>query len=298
MQTKKDIIIDCAQQLFLEKGYFTTSVQEIIEASGISKGTFYNYFHSKSDLVLALLHHIKGKIKLEREIIQQKGCVNNKEILIEQIATKMKLHKKKRVFSLYEALVLEDNQSLKKFIWEDHVNEVLWLSERMMQVYGNEIRDHAYDLATSFLGSLHHQLRVADMIRLEDVKLYNFINYNLSCIEYCLPHIIEHKKVLLDEMSFQVFKPIYWDNSENIKKRINDIVDHILHSTTDLNSEVTELLDFISTELYAETPRLHVVINITRNLSTYTTISNELSTQLIELLQFLHIWQKQLEEKK
>lgn len=298
MQNKKDVIIDCALKLFLDKGYFTTSVQDIIEASGISKGTFYNYFHSKSDLVLALLHHIKGKIKLEREIIQQKGCVNNKEILIEQIAIKMRLHKKKRVFSLYEALILEDNRSLKKFIWEDHVNEVLWLSERMMQVYGNEIKDHAYDLATSFLGSLHQQLRIADIIRLEDIKLNKFITYNLNCLEYCLPFILKQSDVLLDKTSFQVFKPIFWDSSENIKKKINDIVDTIIRSSTDLNSEVTELLDFISTELYAETPRLHVVINITRNLTSYSTISGELSIQLIELLQFIHVWQKQLEEKK
>jgi AcrR family transcriptional regulator len=43
--------LDTAQQLFFEKGYEKTSVNDIIEKIGVAKGTFYHYFKSKKDLL-------------------------------------------------------------------------------------------------------------------------------------------------------------------------------------------------------------------------------------------------------
>jgi len=48
-------ILDVAQNLFAQKGYDATSVQDIIDAVGIAKGTFYHYFRSKSDLLDAVV---------------------------------------------------------------------------------------------------------------------------------------------------------------------------------------------------------------------------------------------------
>ncbi len=52
---KRQSVIDCAMRLFIEKGYDAVSVDEIISASGISKGTFYHYFSSKEALLLELM---------------------------------------------------------------------------------------------------------------------------------------------------------------------------------------------------------------------------------------------------
>ena len=40
-------ILNAAWKLFEEKGYDNTTVDEIIEATDTSKGTFYNYYKSK-----------------------------------------------------------------------------------------------------------------------------------------------------------------------------------------------------------------------------------------------------------
>jgi AcrR family transcriptional regulator len=47
-----------AQELFYRQGYEQTSVQEIITALGVAKGTFYHYFASKADLLSALVEHL------------------------------------------------------------------------------------------------------------------------------------------------------------------------------------------------------------------------------------------------
>lgn len=44
-------ILDAAQALFLEHGYEATSVQQIIDRVGISKGAFYHHFESKEVLL-------------------------------------------------------------------------------------------------------------------------------------------------------------------------------------------------------------------------------------------------------
>ena len=50
-------ILNAAWKLFEEKGYEETTVDEIIEATNTSKGTFYHYFKSKEDL-LSLFSYI------------------------------------------------------------------------------------------------------------------------------------------------------------------------------------------------------------------------------------------------
>jgi AcrR family transcriptional regulator len=50
-------ILNAAWKLFAEKGYDETTVDEIIEATQTSKGTFYHYFKSKEDL-LSLFSYI------------------------------------------------------------------------------------------------------------------------------------------------------------------------------------------------------------------------------------------------
>ena len=46
----KEKILDAAQQLMLAKGFPATTVDEICEAAGFTKGSFFHYFESKEHL--------------------------------------------------------------------------------------------------------------------------------------------------------------------------------------------------------------------------------------------------------
>ncbi|MGG0720497.1 TetR/AcrR family transcriptional regulator [Robertmurraya massiliosenegalensis] len=54
---KKQLIMEKALELFAKQGFEATSVQQITEYCGISKGAFYLAFKSKDELILALLDH-------------------------------------------------------------------------------------------------------------------------------------------------------------------------------------------------------------------------------------------------
>ena len=52
---KTQLILMVALELFAENGYHATSISQIASKAGISKGLTYNYFHSKKDILDALI---------------------------------------------------------------------------------------------------------------------------------------------------------------------------------------------------------------------------------------------------
>lgn len=49
------MFLDCAEHLLRTAGYDRLSIQDILNATGVSKGAFYHYFNSKQDLLEALV---------------------------------------------------------------------------------------------------------------------------------------------------------------------------------------------------------------------------------------------------
>jgi len=56
-QKSREKILQSAVELFLEKGYEATSVNDICKHAGVSKGSFYHYFETKQVLFLSLMEN-------------------------------------------------------------------------------------------------------------------------------------------------------------------------------------------------------------------------------------------------
>lgn len=54
LAARRQQIMDAARRCFASNGFHATSMQEIIDASGLSVGAFYRYFKSKEELVSAI----------------------------------------------------------------------------------------------------------------------------------------------------------------------------------------------------------------------------------------------------
>ena len=73
-EVKKDKIIEKSMELFCEKGYRTTKVEEITKELGISKGNFYTYFNSKEEVLYEVLNIMKNeRIRMMEEINTDKA---------------------------------------------------------------------------------------------------------------------------------------------------------------------------------------------------------------------------------
>ncbi|MCL1810555.1 MAG: TetR/AcrR family transcriptional regulator [Clostridiales bacterium] len=55
-EKKRELILDTAFELILERGYLNTKIIDIANKAGIGKGTLYEYFESKEALILELVN--------------------------------------------------------------------------------------------------------------------------------------------------------------------------------------------------------------------------------------------------
>ncbi|UNK20690.1 TetR/AcrR family transcriptional regulator [Paenibacillus sp. N3/727] len=100
-EERRNEILDTAEMLFFSKGYAKTTVNDMLQAIGIAKGTFYYYFKSKEEVMdavvmrfidegveaakqIAMSNELTVHEKLFHIIMAQKPDTDRKDHLIEQ----------------------------------------------------------------------------------------------------------------------------------------------------------------------------------------------------------------------
>lgn len=128
-------IVSAAWKLFYEQGYEDTTVEDIIKASGTSKGSFYHYFDSKDALLGTLAYLFDEKYEELENVINTE--MNAVDILIflnsqlfEMIESTVDLELIKRLYST-QLLTKSEKQLL------DH-NRVYYRLLRKIVIAGQE----------------------------------------------------------------------------------------------------------------------------------------------------------------
>ena len=86
-QTRENIIATAAE-MFVEKGYEKTSIQDILKVLGLSKGGLYHHFGSKEEILTAVLEQrTQHSYQVLREATQQSGSASAKEQLNHALRT-------------------------------------------------------------------------------------------------------------------------------------------------------------------------------------------------------------------
>ena len=106
-KTRKTIL-ESTENLFAERGFEQTTTRDISAASGIAKGTLFNYFKSKETLAMTLVAGAmeSGKKQYERRTTGEEGLV---EELFLFIASELRALKP---FRKYIGPVLESSMSV------------------------------------------------------------------------------------------------------------------------------------------------------------------------------------------
>ncbi|MFS0646656.1 TetR/AcrR family transcriptional regulator [Siminovitchia sp. 179-K 8D1 HS] len=156
---KKQLIMDKALELFAKQGFEATSVQQITEHCGISKGAFYLSFKSKNELILALIDQFMMQFLSDIDYLVKN--TENKTLLYEFYQTLFDSFQRHTDFAnifLKEQMQTMNEKFMEKMYSFDKSLEqtILTIVER---VYGGEIEKSKYDLMYCIKGFLDTYLR-------------------------------------------------------------------------------------------------------------------------------------------
>ncbi len=91
MSSARERLLESAKVLFSQKGYYATSVEDIVESAGFSKGAFYFYFKSKEELFKSLVEEMhlnivkRLEVFLERDLPLEDTLVEHAKVFLEDI---------------------------------------------------------------------------------------------------------------------------------------------------------------------------------------------------------------------
>lgn len=73
----RDRLVQAAMDVFAQRGYHGTTVDDIVAASDSSKGAFYHYFPSKQGIFLTLLDQLAGMVEagVDQAIDREDGAL-------------------------------------------------------------------------------------------------------------------------------------------------------------------------------------------------------------------------------
>lgn len=152
---KKLLIMEKALELFAEKGIDATSVQQITEHSGISKGAFYLSFKSKEELILSLIDHYMKQFTAEIDYSVKN--TKNDDLLFTFFMTIFSLFQRHSDFA--KLLIKEQTQSfsddlLLRVRYFDSLMDKTIL-EMIDRLYGEDVRQTKFDLVYCIKGLMN-----------------------------------------------------------------------------------------------------------------------------------------------
>lgn len=149
---KKQMIMDKSLELFAKQGIKATSIQEITDACGISKGAFYLSFKSKDALILALIDHFMKEVisdidRLVRESDEKDLLYNYYYHNFENLSDKSAFAK---VFIKEQMQFLDNEFIARVHQYTDLMHRsILFMIEK---TYGDKVERIKYDMVYSIQG--------------------------------------------------------------------------------------------------------------------------------------------------
>ena len=75
------LILDTASALFFQKGYDKTTLQDIIDATKLSKGAIYHHFASKEAIIIAVVDRVgEAQSAMLAEVRDRKGLTGAEKL--------------------------------------------------------------------------------------------------------------------------------------------------------------------------------------------------------------------------
>ncbi|WP_226658811.1 TetR/AcrR family transcriptional regulator [Pseudalkalibacillus hwajinpoensis] len=285
MNDRKQHVIRMAHQLFIERGFQATSIQDILEYSGISKGTFYNYFSSKNELLIALFKALYGSMETSRDELLIGQDRADLTIFIKQIELQMNTNKKNKLITLFEEVFVSNDEDLKQFLKEGQKRMIQWVFNRFLELFGEDKRPYLLDGAIMFLGILHHNVKYYSIANGSSVDISPVVHYSVHRIVTLLNDAANAGEQLNKPEQMSTWLPDASKPNEVFKEKLYHIIATLKNSLDENQMKSIELLDFIQDEfLHSKKSREFLIESVLCSLRNDQTLDQKTVAKLDQLV--------------
>ncbi|MFD2658184.1 TetR/AcrR family transcriptional regulator [Gracilibacillus thailandensis] len=269
MDSKKKRMIEVSLKLFSEKGFHSTSIQEIADQSDVSKGAFYLHFDSKDDLFVEIYKYYTETV-LQKLSNMHQETGNPFDQFTKQVSAFLQLfkeHKEYLMMHFRENVHLGDKKD--ELILNLHKQSYDWMEDRLINIYGEEIKPYIVDaiiLTDGVMSGYFKWIAIHDL-SFDPDQLAGYITKNIDILV----------QGILTNSASPVFQ---YQDLKRFKQRSDQsfqaVIEQIKSQITDLErgerQQIEEALHVLEEEWQKQEPKQIIIQSMIEHLESYATI--------------------------
>jgi TetR/AcrR family fatty acid metabolism transcriptional regulator len=191
-QEREALILQTAEEVLLEKGYYETSMDEIAARVGIAKGTLYLHFARKEDLICALIEReLQAALHMVEQARTMQGTARAKlEIILDSLYRGVFAKRARIFYVLYNGV---DFRALKDRLHDQLGDTMTAIARHLVELFEEGKAAHEFD------ASLPAEVMASIFFSILSPQAYK--------------HLVLEKQMSLDDL-LQCMKRIYFKGIE------------------------------------------------------------------------------------
>ncbi len=251
---KQKEIIESAIKLFAENGFTNTSIQEIVNDCGISKGAFYNYFHSKEALHIAIFEYYFEQMRTRTYEI------DNEQLPPRDKLTKLlsvpfeQLTQQKDFFMVYmREQSFSINKELRQVMEKTQFEMLSWYQNNLKLVYGEKIADYTGDIIMLIEG-IRSSYLVAILIQDLQIDAALVPTFIMNRIDDMVESFEKGEEPIMKRNLLNIFTQNSLDTlsiREKVSSLLGDMQEQleVMNFSDEQKEGLTGVIDFLNSEL-------------------------------------------------
>lgn len=251
MDGKKLEIIPIAMRLFSEKGYESTTVDEIAKESGMAKGSFYKHFNSKEDLLLEIFIQMPKQVKNGLTKIYSKEYASTHEKLLDFISMSLENILSNQVhllIDLFFKLPVFKNKEMATEAQKIEFEFNIWLKEFLLDLYGEQVKVYIWDLVSLLKALMFQYIHLCRRQKLEiaSEKLAVFI---AAVFDIVIEGLLERKPESVLNKDWTELEMLFADNESPRLKghRIQLLLKKMTSTVSDIKKDAADQEEYLKT---------------------------------------------------
>ncbi|MEQ7051882.1 TetR/AcrR family transcriptional regulator [Paenibacillaceae sp. P-4] len=194
MPEKKKQILLSAMKLFASKGYVQTTMQEVASFCKMSKGSVYQYYSSKDELLLNIFMYQSKLLKDRLLMLEREKQPNLRERLISKIGVYIHIWNEHPEFikmQIRDNTKHTESKELREHMQQMNKFNIETLMESLQDIYGEQFSPYMLDSAT-LLSSLIFTYMYMKLFDNFPIELDSLSRYIVTIMDYVAEGMLKH----------------------------------------------------------------------------------------------------------